>query len=315
MKTLPTDVLNWIEQQSGKLSSLKAAREDLSQRYQQKEPGQHLQHADAIPAYLVTRLPATYAVLARVFEELHSRLPDFTPQRLWDLGAGPGTATLAALELWPELQSELVESQVAMVQAGRDLFAHLSLSDQLQWHTHSLPGLPRQHTPDLISLSYIVNELSPDLRKQVYQNLQNQQALVVITEPGTPIGYQHILEARQHFLAAGWQIVGPCPHALACPLPAGDWCHFAQRLPRTSLHRQLKSGSQGYEDEKFAWLAVHPTQSGNPFEARILRHPRKNKGNIGLHLCTEQGITDPILGKSNPKYKMLRKAEWGDKLW
>lgn len=314
MKTLPTDVLHWLSQQSGKLSSLKAAREDLTSRYQQKQPGQHLQHADAVPAYLLTRLPATYAVLARVLEELNQRLPEFNPQRLWDLGAGPGTATLAALEIWPDLQSELLESQTSMIQSGRDLFAHLGLSEQLTWLNQSLPRLPQNSSPDLITLAYIINELSPELRPSLYQQLQNQQALVLMIEPGTPEGYQHILAARQHFIDAGWQIVGPCPHAQSCPLPEGDWCHFSQRLPRTSLHRQLKSGSQGYEDEKFAWLAVHPTQSGTPFASRILRHPRKNKGNIGLHLCTPDGLSDPILGKSHPQYKALRKAEWGDAL-
>ena len=56
--------------------------------------------ADAT-AYVLTRLPATFAACGRVFEELSQRAPDFSPTSLLDAGAGPGGAGWAALPLSP----------------------------------------------------------------------------------------------------------------------------------------------------------------------------------------------------------------------
>ena len=56
--------------------------------------------ADAL-AYLVARLPATYAVAAAVLDQMREAAPDFTPETLLDAGGGPGTASLAAHETWP----------------------------------------------------------------------------------------------------------------------------------------------------------------------------------------------------------------------
>ena len=40
-----------------------------------------------------------------------------------------------------------------------------------------------------------------------------------------------------------------------------NWCHFAVRLARTSLHRDVKGARLGYEDEKYSFLVVSPDPS------------------------------------------------------
>jgi ribosomal protein RSM22 (predicted rRNA methylase) len=54
---------------------------------------------DAAAAYASTRMPACYAMLHRVFNELHMRLPGFRPATMLDFGSGPGTAIWAAAEV------------------------------------------------------------------------------------------------------------------------------------------------------------------------------------------------------------------------
>lgn len=52
-----------------------------------------------VAAYASSRMPACYAVLYRVFDELHLHLPQFSPKTMLDFGSGPGTAIWAAREV------------------------------------------------------------------------------------------------------------------------------------------------------------------------------------------------------------------------
>ena len=75
-----------------------------------------------VAAYLATRAPATYAAAADVFERIHDLRPDWGPTSMLDLGAGPGIASWAATEAWPQISTvTLVEAEAAMVRAGRKL--------------------------------------------------------------------------------------------------------------------------------------------------------------------------------------------------
>src|SRR5947208_12590402 len=60
--------------------------------------------ADAL-AYALARMPATYATVTASLNALRAIRPDFAPQSLLDLGAGPGTAAWAATEAFASLQS------------------------------------------------------------------------------------------------------------------------------------------------------------------------------------------------------------------
>src|ERR687898_2317625 len=59
--------------------------------------------ADAL-AYALARMPATYAAVTASLNALGEITPQFAPNSLLDVGAGPGTATWAATEALPSLQ-------------------------------------------------------------------------------------------------------------------------------------------------------------------------------------------------------------------
>jgi len=50
-------------------------------------------------AYMAARMPACYAAVYKVLEEVSMRLPTFSPESMLDFGAGPGTAIWAAHEV------------------------------------------------------------------------------------------------------------------------------------------------------------------------------------------------------------------------
>ena len=120
--------------------------------------------------------------------------------------------------------------------------------------------------------------------------------LVAIIEPGTMKGFETILALRDNLIAAGGHIIAPCPHERACPMASADkldadWCHFASRFERSSLHRRIKGAELGYEDEKYSYIAA----SKSPVQlalARIIRHPMRRAGFTQLQLCAEEGLAD-----------------------
>src|SRR6266567_9214883 len=56
-------------------------------------------------AYALARMPATYAAVTASLNAFSEIRPDFAPESLLDVGAGPGTAAWAAAEAFPSLKS------------------------------------------------------------------------------------------------------------------------------------------------------------------------------------------------------------------
>jgi ribosomal protein RSM22 (predicted rRNA methylase) len=168
---------------------------------------------------------------------------------------------------------------------------------------------------DLVTASYVVNELgSAEMANLTREAWDRTGKVLIIIEPGTPSGFARVREMRRELILAGGQMVAPCPHAQSCPMAGDDWCHFAQRVQRTSGHRVAKAAELGYEDEKYSYV-VFARESLKLPEARIVRHPRKHAGHVEFEVCTTGGLQRATLSKKHgEKYKQGRKLEWGETL-
>ncbi|HTC93427.1 MAG TPA: small ribosomal subunit Rsm22 family protein [Terriglobales bacterium] len=283
-------------------------------------------------AYLLTRLPATYAAIHAVLREVKERMPGVEVRSLLDLGAGPGTAMWAAAEIFSELeQIMLIEQSNGFIRLGQK-FAASAPSAAIQtsrWGEADLKHETQLPEHDLIVISYALGELPSTSRSRLLLSAWRAAAKVIaVIEPGTPRGFEVILHVRDELLQKKAHLIAPCPHEKQCPMslcgtavpgcvsPASkikqDWCHFAQRLERTSLHRKLKAGELGYEDEKFSYIAAS-RQSVPLAEARVVRHPIQLKGHIKLELCTREGLKQETVTRSQGGvFKIARKAKWGE---
>jgi ribosomal protein RSM22 (predicted rRNA methylase) len=271
-------------------------------------------------AYLAVRMPATYAAISRVFAELKLCAPQDEIRRMLDLGAGPGTTLFAAAEVFPHLQhTTLVESDASWIAVGNRLAeqSESPIVRQAQWLRQDLRSRFSCEEHDLVVISYTLGEL-PQAAAEVVLNKAWKCAgkFLVLIEPGTRRGFAAINAARSSLIENAAPILAPCPHHFICPMAAaGDWCHFSQRVERTSQHRQLKGGALGYEDEKFSYLVA--AKSTAPSRgARIVRHPGKHRGHVQVALCTPEGkIENRTVTRSGKEaYKRARKTEWGD-IW
>lgn len=294
----------------------RAARTSAAYRAGQGSAGVIREGRDAL-AYALTRLPATYAACARAFAEAAARAPGFRPGRLLDAGAGPGAASWAALDAWPELAEVhwLDQSPAFLTLAARLAAAGPPALAAAQARRADLAGggeaWPRA---DLVACSYALAEIAPQRQAAVVADLWRAcDGLLVLVEPGTPAGFARLRAARTALIAGGAEILAPCPHAAGCPVESPDWCHFSVRLPRSRDHRLAKGAEAPFEDEPFAYLLAARPGVGAPAAARVLRPPRAAKPGVELTLCTADGLRQRLVARRDkPAYAAARRLGWGD---
>jgi len=318
--SLPKDLSRAIEELTSDVApgELSRAAGELTVSYRGERRGRPQLDRTHRAAYLITRLPATYAVISRILRECRLRIPELGVERMLDVGAGPGTAMWAAAEQFPNLSRiSLLEDRTEWIEVGRRFAAACGRTTirSAEWQQGSATDELPSGIFDLVTLSYMINELQPAQRlAAVNAAWERTGRILVIAEPGTPAGFEHIREARRELFACGAHIVAPCPHANACPMQGNDWCHFAERLPRSAQHRAAKNAELGFEDEKYSYV-VFARELVNLPAARILRHPTRHSGHIEFDLCTRDGLERVTVSrKQGQRYKAARKAEWGDAL-
>lgn len=303
------------------LPDLTAAADRMSQRYRGEivpshNGGRfHISDDLAARAYLATRLPATYAAIRAALAMVAEIRPDFAPQGLLDVGAGPGTALWAARDCWPSVTDALLIEGAAPMRAWGERMAPASGVTKIAWQSDDIAGDFAENRPrDLVTLACVLSEIAPDRRDRLVERLWALTGdTLVIVEPGTPNGWMRILDARKRLLASGAHQVAPCPHAAACPVAAPDWCHFARRVARSRLHRLAKGGEVPWEDEKYAFVAVSRRAANLP-AARVIAPAHLRAGQVNLKLCTAEGQTAERhwSRRDGAAFKTARRLDWGD---
>jgi len=268
-------------------------------------------------AYLLARLPATYAAVTAVLEEVRARCA-FEPATLTDIGAGPGTASWAALEAWPALDRvAMIDSSAVFLDMARKLAAASASKALANAETKfgDVRRLSDLAASDVVIASYALAEVpSAAVADTAMALWKASSGILVLVEPGTPAGYERIIACRTALLADGAKIIAPCPHAAPCPIVAPDWCHFSQRLSRSRDHMFVKSAQVPFEDEKFSYLAVARDHIPiERYEARVLAPPKKDKTGITLKLCTNGEISQrKIPSRDRAALSRARDLRWGD---
>jgi ribosomal protein RSM22 (predicted rRNA methylase) len=270
--------------------------------------------ADAL-AYALARMPATYAAITASLNALVETRPDFAPRSLLDVGAGPGTATWAAAETWSSLLNVvLLDANPALRELA---LGFANQSTRLQAMDYRLgearAALASADAADLVIASYVIGEMDAAEQRALAELMWSKaRDTLLLIEPGTPAGYARIIALREQLIALGAHVAAPCPHDGKCPLSAPDWCHFAQRLPRSQAHRQIKGADVPFEDEKFSYVAL-TREPVTPRPSRVLAEPILNKVEISAKLCTPDGVTMVrVPRRDKDAYARARRWRWGD---
>ncbi|MEU2429995.1 small ribosomal subunit Rsm22 family protein [Streptomyces sp. NPDC007861] len=271
-----------------------------------------------VAAYAAYRMPATFEAVRSALAALRAATPAWVPATHTDVGGGTGAASWAVADAWPEggHRTTVLDWAEPALALGRELAAGAD-SPALraaQWRRARIGKGLELDPADLITISYVLKELTAADREELVARAAAAGQAVLVVEPGTPDGYERIIAARDRLIAAGLRVAAPCPHSAACPIvPGTDWCHFAARVSRSSLHRRVKGGSLAYEDEKFSYVAATRFPAA-PAPSRVTRKPQIRKGQVLLDLCSadETLHRTTVTKRHGPDYRAARDTSWGD---
>ena len=298
-------------------AELAGASDQVRARYRSPgSTGMTASDAEAL-SYLAIRLPATAAAMGQALVAVDQVMPGLEPSSQLDIGAGAGAAAWAARAVWPSLTDvALREHDPRMIRLGKRLAAAGDEPGPMakwSWQEAGIIGSELQ-AADVVTAGYVLGELDlADALAVAREAWRAARKLLVVVGPGTPAGFELIRAVRHKLLGEGAVLVAPCPHDGPCPIESPDWCHFTARVERSPLHRHLKGGRLGYEDEKFSYVAVARTEGRLAVAGRVLRHPVLRRRLVELQVCCDDGaLRTARVGHSKAAYREARSLRWGD---
>ena len=183
---------------------------------------------DTALAYAISRFPACYAALHRVFRDIKTLTPaPWRPTSMLDFGAGPATATWAVHDVFfdandrsittneqkhnatpQQMTVTAVEPNGAMSWLGQAIQQHMMHVPlplplplpSIRWTSRLPPPTTKRY--DIVVAGYVLGEMrtAKERKKRVQDLWQRTEKFLVLVEPGTPSGADTILHARQTIL-------------------------------------------------------------------------------------------------------------------
>lgn len=307
--------------------------EDLSELFTEDRPKtmpSYFNHARYRSAYLLYFLPlqaAKFLTLFDLFPEAMKSMSESVSQQsgvlsIADLGAGPGTASLAVLlhlmkrdqssqTKLPQIQFHWFDTNMASMDDGKALIEQFcdhfpTLRGKVEVHLHVKPWWKAAsellQTQSFILLGHVLNESSISERESLatWKKLTqiSEGAGILIVEPAARKTAQNLSQFRDWIFhsqildKSPSQIWGPCLHSKSCPLAMGrDWCHFS--IPIQIPGKWFREFSKGLGSERqwvkfsYLWLTSnhYPSSPAHPELRRVVSDPLLSSGQPLVLLC------------------------------
>ncbi len=200
-------------------SDLLRAIEELSRKFttERNKIGDYLKDERLVSAYtafyLTTNFPKLRAIMGWMPEEWKA---DLKESALIDLGAGPGTFSLAWKDFFGTKEFLQIETSPAMKKQARKLWDGLHASGEMKQE-----GNPEK---SVLLFGHSANEMKSEDVIHYIEKYSPDHILFI--EPGTKEFFGKMLEIRTQLLKTGWHVLYPCPDETECPMKGSeDWCH------------------------------------------------------------------------------------------
>ena len=331
MITLPekieSEILKLLNQ-SGSGSWVKNAA-SLSLKYRTERSGnaKYIQSMGDVLAYLAVRSPSTYSQIYGALTNVKELIPDFKPLSILDIGSGPGTAIWAAQEIFPSIKTgTAIDMDSNFIKVGEQI---ISAKPELKinWQTANLGMSLSKFSGnfDLVIIGNVLNELDKKTAEKVLEfAVKCSRGIILITEPGTPYGYENIEYAAKVLVSPDNYLVAPY---IDYKFINSDEINFAEKIKRPEFlkrvrHLQRKNEQSesdrllppsDWEESKYYYLAYSRTALSDRPKVRVIDKPKPLKPFVELKLLTGQGVRiERVFKKDRAKYKEAKKLKWGD---
>ena len=258
--SIAAEVLNLSSKQKILLSkNIKELSHSLTDDRSDRRLG-YMNDASTIASYVNYFMWWNLVRLTRLFSNLDKNALDLDDNSIClDIGSGPLTIPIALWLSRPDLRSKKLTfycmdlSQTALA-TGEELYLSIA-SKTLKEHQEPWKiirvkgalGTRIKEKADLITSGNMFNEIvqtsqmpSDYLAKKYteqllsYSNNANENARILIVEPGDPHSARLVSLFRDSLMRSGFNPLSPCPHFAECPMqgrttanPGGKWCNFA----------------------------------------------------------------------------------------
>ncbi len=224
--------------------------------------------------YLTTNIPKLEAVMSWLTPEFRAGI---LQHELIDVGAGPGTFSVAWKELGGGDSVMLEPSKLMREQAARLLpKARFTLGEREE--------------PRLLLFGHSLNEMG--LEAGLKYVIEAKPAHVWMIEPGTKEVFALALEFRRRMIREGWLVRYPCLGMGECPMSGSDdWCHQYVEVrhdPEVERLTQLAQRDRRHLPLTVMMFSREAQPLRQPNEARIVRTFPATKFSHEWQVCREE---------------------------
>lgn len=308
-------------------------------------PAAYLRDEGLRKAYSAYFLPANLFKIHKPLHELalHPRnILSRQKLRILDIGCGPGTASLGALEFlarrYPLTKLELVAADqvAANLKEAEALFReHRGGADaSLTAICSDISGLERrvQGTFDVIIFANVLNELFAHhaargahrtaLIADLLEHLLAPDGSCIIIEPALRETSRDLLEVRDTMIEKGFFVYSPCLGNAPCAALANpkDWCHEDIPWEPPVLIREIdKIAGLRKDSLKFSYLVLRKdgltlADVCGKRAFRVVSEPLVSRGKIEYYVCGADGRKlmvrlDRDAAPMNKDYEELRRGD------
>jgi ribosomal protein RSM22 (predicted rRNA methylase) len=267
--------------------------------------------------YMITRGRSIMGVMEKIIRQYPDVFHDV--ESVVDFGGGPGTFLFALSKFKTIKNYTNVERSDAFIDILNVLVEEFLSSSTPHTHVDSINcnylKLKTKDIPknDLCVFSYTFCECDNSLIS--LSGLVENSNMVLIIEPGTPSGFNNIIQARDKLIEKEFVTIAPCTVSNGfCPLrdSESDWCHFVERIDRSRIQRHLKNGVLGYEYEKYSYVLMskYPIHLDGK---RIISRPNYTKHSVSFDICSEKSSHIVVTKRENKnRFRIVKKSIRGD---
>lgn len=302
-----------------------------------KDKGKNFRDEMRTYAYLLYFLPLNYYKLVKLLE--NNFYSDFNIKfndtvNVLDIGAGPGTASLALLSYLKDNKGQdkkvnitMVDKNKKILSMGKNIIREFSNNNsqttQIEYYNEPLllQGLSKINRKySVIFLANVLNEMQDrnkmerfNLLLMLFNRLLEENGIIVLMEPGTRIASRDLIALRDLLIFEGkfnapFNIIAPCTHYNRCVLhnkDDRDWCFRSEKfeIHDTKFFEKLLFDLKMEYIFHYSYLIISKTKPiDNPNQMRIISDYIKD-GDKNFYICCNSRGKTKLLTLNMKKYK------------